>query len=153
MPITRTPIIDDDGSGTTGTIINDAWKTEFYNQIDAAIAPILGSWTPIDASGASLVFSGTTAGSYARTDNVIHLWGQVQFPATSNGVGALIGGLPFANAGQHAGFFATFGAARLFHCPAGNAICYPLNAATGVAFTNADLSGVLLIFQGSYRMA
>jgi hypothetical protein len=36
MAITRTPMIDDDGSGTTGTIINNAWKTEFYNQIDPA---------------------------------------------------------------------------------------------------------------------
>jgi hypothetical protein len=39
MPITRTPMIDDDGSGTTGTIINNAWKTEFYNQIDAVVVP------------------------------------------------------------------------------------------------------------------
>jgi hypothetical protein len=36
MAITRTPIIDDDGTGTTGTVIDNAWKTEFYNQIDAA---------------------------------------------------------------------------------------------------------------------
>ena len=36
MAITRTPIIDDNGTGTTGTIINNAWKTELYNQIDAA---------------------------------------------------------------------------------------------------------------------
>jgi hypothetical protein len=35
MPITRTSMIDDDGSGTTGTIINNAWKQEFYGQIDA----------------------------------------------------------------------------------------------------------------------
>lgn len=42
MPITRTPMIDDDGSGTTGTIINNAWKTEFYNQIDAVAG---GAWT------------------------------------------------------------------------------------------------------------
>jgi len=37
MPITRTPMIDDDGSGTTGTIINNAWKTELYDQIDAGV--------------------------------------------------------------------------------------------------------------------
>lgn len=37
MPITRTPIIDDDGTGTTGTPLDNAWKTEFYNQIDAAL--------------------------------------------------------------------------------------------------------------------
>lgn len=35
MPITRTPIVDDDGTGTTGTVINNAWKQEFYDQIDA----------------------------------------------------------------------------------------------------------------------
>jgi len=37
MAITRTPIIDDDGTGTTGTVIDNAWKTEFYNQIDTAL--------------------------------------------------------------------------------------------------------------------
>ena len=41
MAITRTPMVDDDGSGTTGTVINNAWKTELYNQIDAAIG---GGW-------------------------------------------------------------------------------------------------------------
>ncbi len=35
MSITRTPIHDDDGTGTTGTILNNAWKQELYNQIDA----------------------------------------------------------------------------------------------------------------------
>jgi len=38
MAITRTPIVDDDGSGTTGTVIDNAWKQEFYNQIDSVIA-------------------------------------------------------------------------------------------------------------------
>jgi len=35
MPITRTPIIDDDGSGQTGTVLDNAWKQELYGQIDA----------------------------------------------------------------------------------------------------------------------
>jgi hypothetical protein len=38
ITITRTPWIDDDGSGTTGTVINNAEKTALYNQIDAALA-------------------------------------------------------------------------------------------------------------------
>jgi hypothetical protein len=38
MPITRTPIIDDSGSGRDGTVIDNAWKQEFYNQIDAQAA-------------------------------------------------------------------------------------------------------------------
>lgn len=36
--ITRTAIVDDDGTLTTGTVINNAWKTELYGQIDAVIA-------------------------------------------------------------------------------------------------------------------
>jgi len=41
VTIVRTPWIDDDGSGTTGTVINNAWKTEMYNQIDGALAQLL----------------------------------------------------------------------------------------------------------------
>jgi hypothetical protein len=37
MAITRTAWTDDDGSGTSGTVINNAVKTELYNQIDAAL--------------------------------------------------------------------------------------------------------------------
>jgi hypothetical protein len=37
MPITRTAMIDDDGSGTTGTILNNSWKQELYGQIDTAL--------------------------------------------------------------------------------------------------------------------
>jgi hypothetical protein len=43
MAITRTPWVDDDGSGTTGTVINNAVKTELYNQIDAAVAAVSGA--------------------------------------------------------------------------------------------------------------
>lgn len=38
MAITRTPFIDDDGSGTTGTVWNNAEKQILYNQIDAALS-------------------------------------------------------------------------------------------------------------------
>lgn len=35
--ITRTPIIDDDGTGTTGTVLDNAWKQELYDQIDGTV--------------------------------------------------------------------------------------------------------------------
>jgi hypothetical protein len=35
--ITRTALTDDSGLGTDGTILNNAWKTELYDQIDAAL--------------------------------------------------------------------------------------------------------------------
>lgn len=74
MPITRTAMIDDDGSGTTGTIFNNAWKTEFYNQIDAFAD---GVWADIAFNAANYtVMSGTgtwtvTAGNQATLSKVI----------------------------------------------------------------------------------
>jgi hypothetical protein len=44
MAITRTPWIDDDGSGTSGTIINNAEKSLLYDQIDAYVG---GDWVEI----------------------------------------------------------------------------------------------------------
>jgi hypothetical protein len=40
VTITRSPWVDDDGSGTTGTVINNAVKTDLYNQIDTALAKV-----------------------------------------------------------------------------------------------------------------
>jgi hypothetical protein len=40
VTITRTNWQDDDGSGTVGTVINNAAKTDLYNQIDAALAKV-----------------------------------------------------------------------------------------------------------------
>ncbi len=55
--ITRTPIVDDDGSGTTGTVINNAWKQELYAQIDALSASLtaaagMGAWIPVPYNAA-----------------------------------------------------------------------------------------------------
>jgi len=40
MAIVRTPIINDDGTCTTGTVWDNAWKTELYNQIDGALGAV-----------------------------------------------------------------------------------------------------------------
>lgn len=75
MPITRTPMIDDDGSGTTGTIINNAWKQEFYNQIDGLAG---GLWTPYTptwkASGGTqpALGNGTIEGRYCVQGRTVH---------------------------------------------------------------------------------
>jgi hypothetical protein len=47
MAITRTPIIDDSGSGQDGTVIDNAWKQEFYDQIDAYVGQPAGPWIDI----------------------------------------------------------------------------------------------------------
>jgi hypothetical protein len=68
MAITRTPIVDDDGTGTTGTVLDNTWKQELYNQIDAstaAIAPVVslvGHGSGSDTSAAAASFSGYVGG-------------------------------------------------------------------------------------------
>ena len=77
MAITRTAMVDDDGSGTTGTIINNAWKQELYGQIDGLIL----NWTPVPFNASNFTGSGSmvwTIGAasvilnrYARHGNVL----------------------------------------------------------------------------------
>ncbi len=101
MAITRTPMVDDDGSGTTGTIINNAWKQQLYDQIDAANAgqdstvAAIGTWTsmPFSASnyfgGGGLVWT-VNAGNiithqYSRIGKVL-LMSLVVINSTTSGI-------------------------------------------------------------------
>ena len=72
MAITRTPIVDDDGSGMTGTIINNLWKQELYNQIDAALATMIA--TTLNVTGRA-----TLSGTYAIASSVA-----IAIPASVN---------------------------------------------------------------------
>jgi hypothetical protein len=148
MAITRTPMIDDDGSGTTGTIINNAWKQELYNQIDAFVGTY-GSFTPVDASAAALVFS-TATGTYAKVGRLVFFALQVVYPATANGSQALIGGLPYPNTGGGGAAAQGYGQLRVWYLPVGTTQISPLHTTTGVAITNADMTGANIIVSGTY---
>lgn len=63
MPIVRTAWTDDDGTGTTGTVINNAEKTALYDQIDGALAPLDSVVTMTATSGATFT---STAGKFFR---------------------------------------------------------------------------------------
>lgn len=79
MAITRTPIVDDDGTGTTGTVFEDAWKQEFYNQIDAvaagdarlAAANIFTNAQQISTASPTLSFTETDAAADAKRWQVL----------------------------------------------------------------------------------
>lgn len=65
VTIGRSAWVDDDGSGTTGTVLNNAVKTSLYDQIDAALALLLplagGTITgllTVSAYGAHTISSG-----------------------------------------------------------------------------------------------
>jgi hypothetical protein len=79
MPITRTPLVDDDGSGTTGTVLNNAWQTNLYNAIDALAG---GTWgnVPFSAANFTAVGGGTwTVGAGALIDNRYMIQGKLLF--------------------------------------------------------------------------
>ena len=103
MTITRTAMVDDDGSGTTGTIINNAWKQEFYDQIDGALG-ILQSYAPAwtSAAGAAPVLgTGTITGRYFISGalvwvNITLIWGST----TTGGGGGWVFSLPVPMGGQ-----------------------------------------------------
>jgi len=53
-------MIDDDGTGTTGTVLNNAWLQTIYGQIDAADAALVGPWTPVPYNAADFTATGGT---------------------------------------------------------------------------------------------
>ena len=146
MAITRTAMQDDDGSGLTGTILNNAWKQELYNQIDGMIT--YGTFTPIDVSGAALVFTGTV-GQWAKQDRLVHVWMQLTYPATANAAPAYIGGLPYP-VRVPVGGVQGLGIGVTFYLNPGNNAFHPLGMTTSAALTNAQMSGAGLIINASY---
>lgn len=85
VTITRTPWIDDDGTGTTGTVINNAEKTALYNQIDAALAQLLPLAGGSIAGGVSVAGNMNIAGLFGATG-----FGQHFFQASGTGAQQLL---------------------------------------------------------------
>jgi len=155
MPITRTPIVDDSGAGVDGTVIDNAWKQELYNQIDALAGGLAGAsstWTPTDASGAGLALT-TTGCRVWKIDKFVAVIGQVGYPATANGNRARVGGLPFTNGGAASGLYlASAAIAVQLYIPIADATFY-VNSGTGGVLTNTQVSGLGFVFAGLYLTA
>ena len=146
MPITRSVWTDDDGSGTTGTVLNNAELQKIYNNIDGQIAS--GVWTPVDASGAGLVFT-FASGAWHKHDRMVYFTLQVIYPSNVNGLAAKIGGLPYviqSNAGGAHGY----GPGMAWYVTANGTVISPLNRTTGLPHINGDMSGSNFIVSGSY---
>ncbi len=85
-----------------------------------------GTWTPSDASGAGLTFTSVTA-KYVKIGKVVNVWFRLTYPATANGTGMSIGGLPFT-----ADNSVNFGAGAIFTTAAS-----PNGGLTGIVTSNA----------------
>jgi|SRR5262245_46495983 len=96
MAINRTwfnNLVDDDGSGTKGTIWNKTVIAGLLDSIDLMFGA--GTWTPTDASGAGLVLAGVGGRYIALGTGVLFVTAHFSYPTTSSPANAKIGGLPF----------------------------------------------------------
>ena len=112
-----------------------------------------GTWTPVDSSGASLTFT-SASGSYTKVGRLVYVNAVVVYPITASGANALIGGLPFTVGALNAvgSCYSTSGTVLASLGAATTTLVVPVTAATGVARTNAQMSGTTLAFTMSYEV-
>ncbi len=105
-----------------------------------------GPWTPIDASGAGLSLTVTTA-YYVKVGQQMHAYFDITYPATANGSQAQLGGLPIAaQAGAAAGgfiYYSTCAKTFAFNIQSATTKGYAYTVSGG-SITNVDLSGITL---------
>jgi hypothetical protein len=147
MPINRTwwnNLVDDDGSGSVGTVWNKAAIKGLLDSIDAMF-PQAG-WTPVDGSGAGLAIGIASAAVYMRLGNLVWAGFNVTYPATANASPAKLGGLPFPVANNAAGGalgYTTMGSIPTL-LPAQGTSTFGLWTPAGAGVTNATLSTAAL---------
>lgn len=111
-----------------------------------------GTWTPIDASGASLSFS-IAQGNYVKIGRLVIVNTVVVYPSTASGLTAKIGGFPFTAANISNMVTAVYpggGPASVANfLPLTTTCVFSLANGTGSA-TNANYSGLAVIFMGVY---
>ncbi len=111
------------------------------------------SWTPTDVSGASLVFTVTSA-AWTQIGRLVFAYAQVTYPVTANGLAAVIGGLPVVAPGfgyANQGFLSyttSANASKITAVSGSNTAKF--FTATGGAVTNANMSSTLNYFMLIY---
>jgi len=150
--ITRTAWIDDDGTGTTGTVLNNAEKTILYNQIDAYAGGTVGTWTPADGSGAGLALT-VYGARYCQIGKIVLVQAHFAYPATANGNPSAVIGLPVANGSNLGGLYPSAFYGHAFQIASNNTYFIIVNGSSGATRLNSELSGQAIIVSGLYLTA
>lgn len=116
-----------------------------------------GTWTPVDSSGAALVFV-NPIGTFWKLGKLVFVAGQLTFPTTVNGTNAIIGGLPFTTANLKSsntpGSLTSTAALVTDFLFNQNTTAFSILLVSGVTpVTNASLSGATIAFAGCYISA
>lgn len=121
---------------------------------DATAVYSSGVWTPVDASGAALTFTGVDA-SWIKVGKMVMAQGTITFPSTANGSNNVIGGLPFTvkntQGVRFGGFVASNKAAIVSIISNPNANTFTLRDSSLSVMTNAAFSGIALFFTIMYE--
>lgn len=117
----------------------------------------IGSWTPADASGAGLVFTGVSA-AYTKTGNMVCVYGVWTYPSTANGSAASISGLPFAPANQNYASVVGSMSVNLAYNTAyalltKNSTTFAVEAFAAGTKTNASMSGTAIVVNFCYPVS
>ena len=109
-----------------------------------------GTWTPADASGAGLTFTGVTA-KYTKIGNIVTVQSQLTYPTTASGSTAAISGLPFTTAIASSGSVKNNNGLTILPLVANSSTTINFNIyATGGNATNVQMTGVTIIFTITY---
>ena len=116
-----------------------------------------GTWTPTDASGASLSFTVQTTAAYTRIGNMVYAYAFVGYPVTASASASLIGGLPFTTANarySRQGFVSASQVTTLaYMAPTQNATTVQPLTDAFATITNVTLSNSDLYFECVYPIA
>jgi len=103
VSLSSSPYLQKAGDTMTGPLVlpgdpTSALQAADKNYVDANVSAVCtsGTWTPVDASGASLTFT-AVEGNYVKCGKQVTVWFRVIYPGTTNGAASLVGGLPFTS--------------------------------------------------------
>lgn len=134
------PIVQSDANSATWTSLGGDGT---LSDTGALTVGSKGTWTPTDASGASLTFTAAD-GNYVKVGKMVMVQYRVVYPVTADGSSAVIGGLPFTEGTSNA----RAGGACSFSTLAGLALIVSGSSTHALPFvgavqkTNAQMSTV-----------
>jgi hypothetical protein len=108
----------------------------------------LGSWTPVDASGAGLTFANVSGLYTMMPGRLVWVAARFDYPATADGSNAFFGGLPFItratnDASRQGTFSFHSGATATQWLTVNGTRTGQFHDGAGAAVTNAQMSGTL----------
>jgi hypothetical protein len=141
-----------DSATSNNVVLSDGAGNVVFKAIGTSQAYSANTtWTPADASGATLTFTSITA-TYGRLSNRINFTMNLTYPTTASGASAVISGLPVAAFGITTVSGIAYGLGAIVGKINASGTSLTLySAATGNVITNSSLSGLTITISGSYN--